>query len=160
MDLGFEGRRVLIVGGSSGIGLASASLFAQEKADVLIVSRSAENLARAADRVLAESGAGVATAVADVTDAGAGDVLAGAVGEHWGGLDVLVTAVGGSIRAEFSALSEEDWLGNYNFNVLSAVRAIRALLPASGERRQPGHRYAWFGVVENALCASNRLQRA
>jgi 3-oxoacyl-[acyl-carrier protein] reductase len=66
--------------------------------------------------------------VADAGEAGAGERLAAAVAERWEALDVLVTAVGGSIRSEFSALTDDDWIGNYTFNVLSAVRAIRALL--------------------------------
>jgi 3-oxoacyl-[acyl-carrier protein] reductase len=129
MDLGFDGRRVLVVGGSYGIGLASASLCAQEGADVMLASRSAENLEKAAGKIEKACGRTPAILVADVTDPGVGETLAGAVAERWGALDVLVTAVGGSIRSKFSALSDEDWIGNYTFNVLSTVRAIRALLP-------------------------------
>jgi len=130
MDLGFDGRRVLIVGGSYGIGRASAELFAREGAEVMIASRSAENLEKAADEIAAATGRRPATLVADVTEAGAGERLAAAVAARWQGLDVLVTAVGGSIRSAFADLSDDDWLGNYTFNVLSTVRAIRGLLGA------------------------------
>jgi 3-oxoacyl-[acyl-carrier protein] reductase len=128
MDLGFEGRRVLVVGGSYGIGLASAVLVASEGADLMIASRSAENLEKAAGQIEKAGGKRPATVVADVSEAGSGERLAAAVAERWEALDVLVTAVGGSIRSEFAALTDEDWIGNYTFNVLSAVRAIRALL--------------------------------
>jgi 3-oxoacyl-[acyl-carrier protein] reductase len=128
MDLGFEARRVLIVGGSYGIGLASAVLVAREGADVMIASRSADNLEKAAGEIEEAGGRRPATVVADAGEAGAGERLAAAVAERWEALDVLVTAVGGSIRSEFSALTDDDWIGNYTFNVLSAVRAIRALL--------------------------------
>lgn len=137
MDLGYEGRRTLVVGGSYGIGLAAAKLCAREGADVMIASRSAENLERAASEIAKACGKSPATVAADMTEAVCGDTLASAVGERWGALDVLVTAVGGSIRSEFSALSDEDWLGNYAFNVLSAVRAIRALLPALEKGDRP-----------------------
>jgi 3-oxoacyl-[acyl-carrier protein] reductase len=130
MDLGLDGRRVLIVGGSYGIGRASAELFAREGAEVMIASRSAENLEKAADEIAAATGRRPATLVADVTEAGAGERLAAAVAARWQGLDVLVTAVGGSIRSAFADLSDDDWLGNYTFNVLSTVRAIRGLLGA------------------------------
>ena len=130
MDLGLDGRRVLIVGGSYGIGRASAELFAREGAEVMIASRSAENLEKAADEIAAATGRRPATLVADVTEAGAGERLAAAVAGRWQGLDVLVTAVGGSIRSAFADLSDDDWLGNYTFNVLSTVRAIRGLLGA------------------------------
>jgi 3-oxoacyl-[acyl-carrier protein] reductase len=128
MDLGFERRRVLIVGGSYGIGLASAVLVAREGANLMIASRSADNLEKAAGEIEKAGVRRPATVVADAGEAGAGERLAAAVAERWEALDVLVTAVGGSIRSEFSALTDEDWIGNYTFNVLSAVRAIRALL--------------------------------
>jgi 3-oxoacyl-[acyl-carrier protein] reductase len=131
LNLEFEGRRVLIVGGSYGIGKASAQLMAAEGAEVMIASRSAENLAAAADEIATATRRSPAQLVCDVTQEGAGRLLAEAVSERWGGaLDVLVTAVGGSIRSAFVDLDDADWLGNYQFNVLSTVRAIRALLPA------------------------------
>ena len=130
MDLGFNGRRVLIVGGSYGIGLAAARQMAIDGADVLIASRSPENLAEAAAAIEQASGTRPGTVTVDVTQAGAGEVLAGEVQARWGTLDVLVTAVGGSIRSSFADLSDEQWLGNYSFNVLSTVRCVRDLLPA------------------------------
>lgn len=130
MDLGLDRRRVLIVGGSYGIGRASAELFSREGAEVMIASRSAENLEQAAEEIERATGRRPATLIADVTEAGAGERLAAVVAERWQGLDVLVTAVGGSIRSAFADLSDDDWLDNYTFNVLSTVRAIRALLPA------------------------------
>lgn len=130
MDLGLDGRRVLIVGGSYGIGHASAELFAREGAEVIIAARSAENLDKAAAEIATASGRRPATLVVDVTEPGAGERLAAAVAERWQGLDVLVTAVGGSIRSAFADLTDDDWLDNYSFNVLSTVRAIRGLLSA------------------------------
>jgi 3-oxoacyl-[acyl-carrier protein] reductase len=129
MDLGFDGRRALVVGGSYGIGLASARLMAGEGAQLALASRSAENLANAADEIARLAAARPATIVTDVTEEGAADRLAEAIGSRWDGLDVLVTAVGGSMRAGFEELSDADWLANYSFNVLSTVRAIRAMLP-------------------------------
>ncbi len=130
MDLALNGRRVLVIGGSYGIGRASAEIFVREGADVIIASRSAENLETAAAEIEQATGRRPATLVVDVTQADAGATLAAAVAGRWPALDVLVTAVGGSIRSAFADLSDEDWLGNYTFNVLSTVRAIRALLPA------------------------------
>jgi 3-oxoacyl-[acyl-carrier protein] reductase len=137
MDLGFDGRRVLIVGGSYGIGRASAELFAREGAEVMIASRSADNLDEAATAIEQATGRRPATLVVDVTETGAGERLAAAVAEHWQGLDVLVTAVGGSIRSAFADLSDDDWLDNYTFNVLSTVRAVRGLLGALRQGSEP-----------------------
>jgi 3-oxoacyl-[acyl-carrier protein] reductase len=137
MDLGFDGRRALVVGGSAGIGRASARLIAAEGAEVAIASRSADRLAEAADVIAAAAGRRPATFVADVTEAGAAERLAESVAAEWDGLDVLVTAVGGSHRAAFEALGDADWLASYEFNVLSAVRAIRAMLPLLRRGRSP-----------------------
>lgn len=130
MDLGFKGRRVLVVGGSYGIGLAAARQMAVEGAELMIGSRSQENLDEAAATVEQATGARPATVAVDVTQAGAGENLAAEVQRRWGALDVLVTAVGGSIRSAFADLSDEQWLGNYGFNILSTVRCVRDLLPA------------------------------
>lgn len=137
MDLGYEGRRALIVGGSYGIGKATAALMGAEGADVLIASRSADNLAEAADGIAATGATRPATVVCDVTQPTAGDTLAAAALERWDGLDLLVTAVGGSIRSSFEDLTDEDWLNNYTCNILSTVRAIRALLPALEKGKNP-----------------------
>lgn len=129
MDLGYAGRRVLVVGASAGIGFATAQMLAQEGADLLIASRDAAGIAVAADRIAAATGRRPAATTADITEAGAADHLLEQAAARWGALDALVDAVGGSIRSGFEALSDEDWLGNYGFNVLSAVRVVRAALP-------------------------------
>ncbi len=130
MDLGYDGRRVLVVGGSYGIGKATAAIAVAEGADVVIASRSADNLEAAAADIGEKAGRRPATLVVDVTEKGADAALAKAVAARWGALDCLVTAVGGSVRSAFEDLSDEDWITNYTFNVLSTVRAIRGLVPA------------------------------
>lgn len=129
MDLGYGGRRVLVVGASAGIGFATAEALAAEGAEVLMASRDASGIAAAADRIAAATGRRPATAVADVTQEGAAEALLAEVAARWGALDALVDAVGGSIRSGFEALSDADWIGNYTFNLLSAVRVVRAALP-------------------------------
>jgi 3-oxoacyl-[acyl-carrier protein] reductase len=137
VDLGFDGRRVLVVGGSYGIGFAAARQMAGEGAEVTLVSRKAANLREAANGIERRGGRRPATIVADVTESGAAGRIASEVAEGRDALDVLVTAVGGSIRAAFADLSDDQWLENYSFNVLSSVRAIRALLPLLSRGRNP-----------------------
>lgn len=136
MDLRYDNHRALIVGGSYGIGKATAAIMAKEGADVVIASRSAGNLDAAAAEI-ESAGRRPQTVVCDITEAGAAEKLTEAVMQRWGALDVLVTAVGGSIRSAFANLKDEDWLENYAFNVLSTVRAIRALLPALEKGEHP-----------------------
>lgn len=129
MDLGFAGRRMLVVGASAGIGFATAELLAREGAEVLMASRDADSIAAAAGRIADATGVRPASIAADVTRPGAAEALAAAAAGYWGALDAVVDCVGGSIRSGFEALSDEDWIGNYTFNVLSAVRVVRATLP-------------------------------
>lgn len=129
MDLELENRRMLVVGGSYGIGLAAARLAAAEGAHVALASRSAENLRAAAAQVGGAPGRQPLQLVCDITRDRAADMLAQQVAQHWQGVDSLVCAVGGSIRSAFEDLTDEDWLRNYSFNVLSTVRTIRAILP-------------------------------
>jgi 3-oxoacyl-[acyl-carrier protein] reductase len=129
MDLGFAGRRVLVVGASAGIGFATAQTLAREGATLLIASRDPAGIGAAADRIAAATGLRPEVATADITQAGAAEALLDQAAARWGALDALVDCVGGSIRSGFEALSDEDWVGNYTFNVLSAVRVVRAALP-------------------------------
>ena len=137
MDLNYTGRRSLIVGGSYGIGNASATLMSGEGAEVIIASRNIDNLIRAATDIEAEHGISPATLVCDITQPNGGELLSEEVKTRWGALDVLVSAVGGSKRSAFVDLSDDDWLENYTFNVLSTVRSIRSLLPLLEKGQNP-----------------------
>ncbi len=136
MDLGFTGRRVVVVGASEGIGLATARMMAAEGADLLLAARNEEKL-KAAAAALAKDSSTPSVLPVDVTQEGCGGELAGQILNRWDGLDSLVSAVGGSVRSAFEDLSDEDWMENYVFNVLSTVRVVRALLPALRKGRSP-----------------------
>lgn len=128
MDLGLAGRRALVLGGSSGIGRAAVALLVAEGAQVTIAARDAARLADAA----AETGA--EPVVCDARDAQAVAALAA----RFDRCDVLVSAFGGSHRSAFEALSDADWLANYELNLLGTVRVLRAfadLLAASSPAR-------------------------
>ena len=133
MDLGIAGEHALVIGGSEGIGLASARTLLDNGANVTIVSRNPEKLARAADQLETSVGRPVRHFAADITQtydvAKLTDWLRSDDGDGEPRLDILVSAVGGSQRALFEELTDDAWLANYEFNVLSAVRSIRLALP-------------------------------
>ena len=128
MDLQLRDRRVLVVGGSQGIGLAAAELFAAEGARVAIAARTPATLEGAADAI-ARHGARPQVFPIDVTQEGAAEALIAQLDALWGGLDILVSAVGASIRGPFEGHDDAAWRANYDLNVLSAVRMVRAALP-------------------------------
>lgn len=138
MDLRFEGRRVAVVGATAGIGQATAAMLAAEGADLLLAARDAARLDAVATEIEASTGRRPAVLPTDLTRAGDAERLMEAAAARWGGaLDALVDAVGGSIRSDFAGLTDEQWLANYEFNVLSAVRAVRAALPLLRTGKDP-----------------------
>ncbi|MCY4425349.1 MAG: SDR family NAD(P)-dependent oxidoreductase, partial [Acidimicrobiaceae bacterium] len=143
MDLGLAGREALVVGGSAGIGLATARLLAAEGASVTIASRDAERLQEAAagiGRDVSTSPGGGPAEVAwfpvDVTEDDAEARLAAQYGDGKG-LDILIVTVGGSIRGRFDSFGDDAWHDNYNMNVIGPVRTVRALLPNLEAGRSP-----------------------
>lgn len=137
MDLGIAGKKALVVGASEGIGFETARGLAEEGAEVFICSRNPGKLARARKRLMKETGRSVEWFAADIMRAPDVAELASWIEQRAESLDILVSAVGGSRRARFEELEDEDWLENYEFNVLGAVRVVRALLPALRQARDP-----------------------
>lgn len=140
MELELAGREALVVGGSAGIGLATARLLAAEGASVTIASRDPARLKEAAadvSRAVPDGApAGVGWFPVDVTADDAEAQLAAQYGDGRG-LDVLIVTVGGSIRGRFDSLGDDAWHDNYNMNVIGPARTVRALLPNLEAGRSP-----------------------
>jgi 3-oxoacyl-[acyl-carrier protein] reductase len=133
MELGLNGKVVWVLGGSSGLGRASAQAIANEGAHVAISSRDETTLKEAASEI--ESGDRRCVPVPlDVTDAGAIDRAHAAVVDALGPVDVLVANAGGPPPGRFDALDDETMRGAFNLTTASAWRLAQAVLPAMKER--------------------------
>jgi NAD(P)-dependent dehydrogenase (short-subunit alcohol dehydrogenase family)/uncharacterized protein YndB with AHSA1/START domain len=122
------GQRVLITGGSSGIGLAVAEALVQEGAGVALLARNELGLA-AAKRKLAEYGAEAVTVAADINDReGLAAGIEKAVTEL-GGLDVLVTSAASLAFGRFTETDAEDFEATVDTILVGTVDTIRAALP-------------------------------
>jgi NAD(P)-dependent dehydrogenase (short-subunit alcohol dehydrogenase family)/uncharacterized protein YndB with AHSA1/START domain len=122
------GQRVLITGGSSGIGLAVAEKLTREGAQVALLARNELGLA-AARRRLAEQGAEPLTLAADVTDR---EVLTAEIeraSREMGGIDVVVTAAAGLAFGRFAETSAESFEATVKTIFGGTVDTIRAALP-------------------------------
>ena len=128
MDLGIKGETALVVGASEGIGYESARGLLEEGAEVLICSRDAGKLERAARGLEQACGRGVRWFAADITRSEDVARLKDWTAQQIPRLDILITAVGGSQRASFEELDDAAWMANYEFNVLGTVRLIRETL--------------------------------
>jgi 3-oxoacyl-[acyl-carrier protein] reductase len=129
MDLGLRGRRVLITGGSRGIGFAVAEALAAEGAAVGLVARDAAALTDAAAR-LEPHGVPVATAAADVTDTPQLKQAVADIAAALGGLDRLVANAGGTVgRGNLTSAGDGDFTATFALNAGHAAELIRAGLP-------------------------------
>jgi meso-butanediol dehydrogenase/(S,S)-butanediol dehydrogenase/diacetyl reductase len=102
---GLEGKRVVITGGASGIGAATAARFLCEQSKVVIVDRDE----RACDRIREELPALVATLIADVADSKQVHHAMGNAILVLGGLDIVINNAGISIRHKFLDITPEEW---------------------------------------------------
>ncbi|HKN30114.1 MAG TPA: SDR family oxidoreductase [Roseiarcus sp.] len=133
------GKRVLVTGGSAGIGKAISRRLAQAGAKTLIVARDAEKLDRTREEFSAQ-GLEVETYSADISDpAQCAAFIQRIIGEH-GGIDILVNNAGRSIRRaiENSYDRLHDFERLMRLNYLAAVQLTMGFLPGMAERRS-GH---------------------
>jgi len=126
------GKRALVTGSSSGIGVAIARRLASEGVRLVVHGRNAERAHSIAAEIRA-TGAEVHVAVGDLARADQATAVADAVEAALGGLDILVnnaggTASGGGYGAWLDA-TDEEWIAAYEGNVVCGVRLIRRFAP-------------------------------
>ncbi len=117
----FKGKRVLVTGGTKGMGAATVRRFQLSGAVVATTARSDLPRELAPDLFI-QADLGTAAGAQKVVDR---------IKQEWDGLDILVDNVGGGETKPggFEALSDEEWLGVLNLNLLAAVRLDRAFVP-------------------------------
>jgi NAD(P)-dependent dehydrogenase (short-subunit alcohol dehydrogenase family) len=130
VDLGLAGRVCVVTGSTGGIGLATARMLAAEGARVVVSGRDPERVERARE----EAGADLGVA-RDLGLPGGAEALIAEATERVGPVDALVNNLGLAYQASFDEVSDEQWDELWQLNVMSSVRAIRAVLPAMRERR-------------------------
>jgi 3-oxoacyl-[acyl-carrier protein] reductase len=127
MQLDFRAKRVVVAGGSRGIGRSIAMGFAAAGADVSICARRADSLALARDE-LASLGGKVHAGTCDLADADAVAAYVGAAAQALGGIDILVNNASGFGISD----DETGWEASIAVDLLGTVRASRAALPHIG----------------------------
>ncbi len=145
---------VLITGGSSGIGLATAKKVAAAGAKTLICARGLEDLEKAKAEIEGETkGAQVFVYQADLADLASADDLVKRVLADHGAVDVLINNAGRSIRRsiELSYDRFHDFERTMQLNYFGSLRLVMGLLPSMTERRR-GHviNISSIGVLTNA----------
>jgi 3-oxoacyl-[acyl-carrier protein] reductase len=148
VDLGLDAKTCIVTGASRGIGLAVARRLCAEGARVLLVARSADALAKAAEECAKDGGEAEPLAL-DVTEPDAGDRMVAAAERRFGTLDVLVNNAGTAQWRTLEEVSDSDWQAAWELNVMAPMRAMRAAAPGMRNR-------GWGRIVNVASTAGKR----
>jgi len=129
MDLQLKGRTAIVLASSKGLGRATARCLAQEGANVTICGRDEAALALVKAELQQLTGEEPLSVVADVTQANDIARIVDETVARFGGVDILINNSGGPTPGNFDQLTDEHWIKAFELNLLSYVRAIRAVLP-------------------------------
>lgn len=124
--MNFDGKNVVITGGSSGIGYSIARAFLTSRADVMLISRSAARLEQAAEALLDETGGRPRTASIDVSTDDAVSQLSTVVNDQFNSVDSLVNAAGIPMPVPASELTSEQWARTIATNLTGTLYASQA----------------------------------
>ncbi len=133
MSQSWSGKRVVVIGGSAGLGLAIARKFAAQGAKLILVARDENRLRIAAETI----GGDILTIAADVTRDDDVERMTATIHQELGDVDVVACVAGKSDRGKVLDTSPEQMQQLLELNFLSVVRCTRALAPSL--RRRRGH---------------------
>jgi 3-oxoacyl-[acyl-carrier protein] reductase len=127
---GVDGRIAIVGGSSSGLGYAVAELLARSGAQVMVVSRSDERVAKAVDSIRTAGGAAVEGCAADFTDEGAPAAVVAATRDAFGQPEIVVTNGGGPPGMSAVAATADDLASACELLLLPVQRFAELTLPA------------------------------
>ena len=141
MDLGLRDAVCIVTGSTGGIGRAAARLLVEEGARVVTSGRSGEPSVGESLHVRA-----------DLAEPGGPERVIREAEAQLGRVDVLVNNVGTAHQTSFEEVTDEEWDALWQLNVMSYIRAIRAVLPGMKERR--------VGVIVNVSSTAGKRPSA
>jgi 3-oxoacyl-[acyl-carrier protein] reductase len=129
MDLELKGKVAIVGGASKGLGRACAEALAAEGAKVVVCSRTAADLERAAQEIRTKTGADVYAYAGDLEQHATIQALIAATVKRYGRLDILVNNSGGPPLAKSLTASEEQWATAVQRSLLYFARMSREAVP-------------------------------
>ena len=154
MKLDLQGKRVLITGGSSGIGAATARVFASIGADVVLVARNAEKLKQVAlsiTTMLKEKELSKVNIEIQVCDVSAESNIE-SLSKEVGCIDILINNAGAVPSGSLLDITDQAWRTGWDSKVFSYINMCRTFYPHI--RDQGG------GVIVNVLGNGSLMKRA
>jgi 2-hydroxycyclohexanecarboxyl-CoA dehydrogenase len=134
MELGLEGKTVIVTGGGSNIGRAITFAFAREKCNVVIADIDEDQGKRTAEEATALGGKAIAIRT-DVTDYDSVEAMVKKTLEEFGRIDILVNNAGWVANKLFLKKPREEWEREIKINYLGVVNCTRAVLDHFVERK-------------------------
>jgi NAD(P)-dependent dehydrogenase (short-subunit alcohol dehydrogenase family) len=157
MELGLDGKVCIVTGSTGGIGLEVARQLQAEGAQVATSGRRPD-------------GIGELHVAADLSMPGEPERLVAATHARFGQVDCLVNNVGGTAIRSLPELTDTDWQRSFELNLMSAIRATRAVLPLLVERgggtivnvsstsaKRPSATLPEYSVMKAGLLSFSRL---
>lgn len=129
MDLQLVGRTAIVLASTKGLGKATAIALAKEGANVTISGRDESALEATASEIEQATSRAPLAIVTDVTKKEEIERLVAQTVETFGSVDILINNAGGPSAGTFDQMTDELWQQAFELNLLSFVRAIRAVLP-------------------------------
>lgn len=142
MDLQLGGKTVLITGASKGIGRATADVFADEGANLILVARTQADLDRAAQEIRARRQVNVRTIAADLSS----DAAVRSVAAQAGALDILVNNAGAIPPGDVATVDDARWRQAWDLKVFGYISFCRVVYAQMKARRS--------GVIINVIGAA------
>ncbi|MCT4334055.1 SDR family oxidoreductase [Paracoccus sp. YLB-12] len=130
MDLGIKGKRALVCAASKGLGRGCAEALAEAGVDLVINSRTEDEIIRTAGEIADRHGVSVTPVAADITtEDGRARVLDAA-----GQIDILVNNAGGPPPGTWTDWNRDDFIKAIDANMLTAIALMQALVPGMMDR--------------------------
>jgi 3-oxoacyl-[acyl-carrier protein] reductase len=149
MELNLGGRKALITGASKGIGRATARALAAEGCDLVLVARTAADLAAAREEIRAQHNVAVSVVALDLSQ---GDAARG-LARDFPDIDILVNNAGAIPGGNIEEIDEARWRQAWDLKVFGYVNLARAYFAQMKSRRR--------GVIVNVIgSAGERLDAA
>ncbi len=136
MDLGMQGKKALVTGGSEGIGKAVTRALAREGVDIAICARRKEPLEAAAAEIAKETGRKIVPITADLTKAADAEKFVKNAHAALGRIDILVNNAGSAPGGVIEHLSEEEWASALQLKFMGYVRCMKHVLPIMQKQRK------------------------
>ena len=144
MDLELKNKVCIITGATMGIGEATARIFAEQSAKLVVSARNVDRLENYAKSLRAETDATVEPIACDITVDSDVDNLVAQTIDKFGRIDVLVNNAAGVVpTGEFTSISNDQFLAGWNEKLQAHIRCCKAVLPVMQNQQS--------GVIINIL---------